>query len=84
MESLSELQKAIEFDEKYGYDALADKDFDNMRNNAEYIEILRNFKDDILTIFIYVFLFVSVSIVFCLFSIIIFSFSCITTYYKNR
>jgi tetratricopeptide (TPR) repeat protein len=40
-ESLSDLQKAITIDAKYRDYALQDKDFDNMRNNAKFMEILR-------------------------------------------
>jgi tetratricopeptide (TPR) repeat protein len=39
--SLSDLQKAITIDKNYIDYALKDKDFDNMRNNAKFIEILR-------------------------------------------
>ncbi len=43
--SLLDLQKAITIDAKYRDYALKDKDFDNMRNNAKFIENLRNFKE---------------------------------------
>jgi hypothetical protein len=44
-ESLLDLQKALTLNKKYGYDALKDKDFDNMKNNPYFMEILKNFKE---------------------------------------
>ena len=43
-ESIIRFKKAITLNKKYGYSALKDKDFDKMRNNAKFIEILRIFK----------------------------------------
>jgi tetratricopeptide (TPR) repeat protein len=37
--SLLDLQKALTVNKKYGYDALKDKDFDNVRNNPKFIGI---------------------------------------------
>ena len=43
--SLSDLQKAITLNKKYGYDALKDKDFDKIRDDPRFIELLRRFKE---------------------------------------
>lgn len=43
-ESISDLNQAVMLDEKYGYDALEDKDFDKIRDHPKFIELLKEFK----------------------------------------
>jgi len=38
------LNQAIMLDKKYGYDALGDKDFDKIKDNPKFIELLKEFK----------------------------------------
>ena len=43
-EAIFNLKEAISLDEKYGHDALDDKDFDKIRDDQKFVELLKRFK----------------------------------------